>query len=69
MGDGINDSISLVTADIGVSISSGTDIAMDSASVILMNDNIEKINEIFNENDIDKKMKELDVYQGDLYKK
>ena len=42
-GDGINDSISLVTADIGVSISSGTDIAMDSASVILMNDNIEKI--------------------------
>lgn len=37
-----NDSISLVTADIGVSISSGTDIAMDSASVILMNDNIEK---------------------------
>ena len=45
-GDGINDSISLVTADIGVSISSGTDIAMDSASVILMNDNIEKINEL-----------------------
>ena len=45
-GDGINDSISLVTADIGVSISSGTDIAIDSASVILMNDNIEKINEL-----------------------
>ena len=45
-GDGINDSISLVTADIGVSISSGTDIAMDSASVILMNDNIEKIEEL-----------------------
>ena len=45
-GDGINDSISLVTADIGVSISSGTDIAMDSASVILMNDNIEKIKEL-----------------------
>lgn len=51
-GDGINDSISLVTADIGVSISSGTDIAMDSASVILMNDNIEKINELI---DISKK--------------
>ena len=45
-GDGINDSISLVTSDIGVSISSGTDIAMDSASVILMNDNIEKINKL-----------------------
>ena len=43
-GDGINDSVSLVTADIGVSISSGTDIAMDSANIILMNDNLEKIN-------------------------
>ena len=46
-GDGINDSVSLVTSDIGVSVSSGTDIAMDSASVVLMNDNIEKINSLF----------------------
>ena len=45
-GDGINDSVSLVTADIGVSISSGTDIAMDSAEVVLMNDNSEKIEEL-----------------------
>ena len=45
-GDGINDSVSLVTADIGVSISSGTDIAMDSASVVFMNDNIEKMNDL-----------------------
>lgn len=45
-GDGINDSVSLVTADIGVSISSGTDIAMDSANVVFMSDNIEKMNEL-----------------------
>ena len=45
-GDGINDSVSLVTADIGVSISSGTDIAIDSAEVVLMNDNLEKIEEL-----------------------
>ena len=45
-GDGINDSISLVTADIGVSISSGTDIAMDSSNVVIMNDNLEKINDL-----------------------
>ncbi len=43
-GDGINDSVSLVTADIGVSISSGTDIAMNSAQVVIMNDNLNKIN-------------------------
>ena len=45
-GDGINDSVSLVTADIGVSISTGTDIAIDSSSVVLMNDNLSKINEL-----------------------
>ena len=45
-GDGINDSVSLVTADVGVSISTGTDIAMDSSSVILMNDNLDKINDL-----------------------
>lgn len=42
-GDGINDSVSLVTANIGVSVSSGTDIARDSAQVIIMNDNLERI--------------------------
>ncbi len=45
-GDGINDSVSLVTADIGVSISTGTDIAMDSSSVVLMNDDLSKINDL-----------------------
>ena len=51
-GDGINDSVSLVTADIGVSVSSGTDIAMDSSQVILMSDNLEKIDDLI---DISKK--------------
>ncbi len=44
-GDGINDSISLVEADIGVSVGSGTDIAMDSSDVVLMKDNLSKIND------------------------
>lgn len=45
-GDGINDSVSLITADIGASISNGTDIAIDSASVVLMNDDLDKINDL-----------------------
>lgn len=47
-GDGINDSISLVNADIGVSISSATDIARDSSSVVIMNDNLDRINDLIN---------------------
>ena len=42
-GDGINDSVSLVKADVGVSVGSGTDVAMDSSNVVLMNNNLEKI--------------------------
>lgn len=45
-GDGINDSVSLVTADIGVSVSTGTDIAMDSSEVVIMSDDIAKINDL-----------------------
>ena len=42
-GDGINDSVSLVNADIGIAISNGTDVSIDSAQVVLMNDNLLKI--------------------------
>ena len=45
-GDGINDSISLVKSDIGISISNGTDIAIDSAQVVLMNDDLRKLNDL-----------------------
>ncbi len=43
IGDGINDAPSLASADIGVSVSNGTDIAANSSDVILMSDNLEKI--------------------------
>ena len=47
VGDGINDAPALSTSDIGVSIGNGTDIAIDSADVILLNNNLNRINDLF----------------------
>ena len=42
-GDGINDSPALANSHIGVSVNSGTDIAMDSSDVILTRNDLESI--------------------------
>ena len=67
VGDGINDSVALTQSDLGIVMGSGSDIAIESGNVVIMNNNLQSLITLFDLSKISLKKIKQNLFYALIY--